>query len=409
MGLPCEWPDAENRSAGYLTTSSDLVDAQTPRRLSPSLSEYLPMERLPWYTDVSTHPAQSKGEVVTNISAASLGENRVMTTTSSMRQGMFHGMGQSVKTSWSILTLSHSDGEPSITSETIPGPPNPKGVCDVQLVRVADTVVAYGSNLPSTAHSDQSGLWFMWVYSIATDKWTEVPYIDGDTPSLRQRPLLFAVGDSLVFRGGVPYAVVRVPKTDTWELSVQTHNWTYKGECDAVVDGLPLLVDLHSGQGSTIGETYHAFKRGLHPEKLLFYHLQYSGGNWDVEPDLWGSSLTGVAYSQHAWQGSASAVSLSDQHQLVIYQKKGEWSWEPVTTECVVRDCISLDVVPLEVLSVDEKLQNATVLLVNPETLLIVCAETYIVMTLDPRVLCRFHSSMVGFHEFCDRERDDSG
>ncbi|GCA63024.1 hypothetical protein KIPB_007374 [Kipferlia bialata] len=356
------------------------------------------MERLPWYTDVSTHPALRKGERVINISAASLGENRVMTTTISIPIREVHDLRPTVNTSWQILTLSDSEPNQSISSETISGPPNAKGVIDTQLVRVADTVVAYGSNMPSRGCSccNRRGCWFMWVYSIATCEWREMPYVDGDSPCLRQGPVLFSIGDSLVLTGGLPYGE-RLPKTDTWEWSLQTHTWTYKGECDAI----PTVRIL---QGSTSGDTFHAFKREYRSEE--FYHVQYCRGTWNEVPDLWGRSLLGVAYPKEFWSGCTKAVSLSDQYQLVIHQRRGRGD-TPYITECVVRDCISLDVVPLEVLSVDEAIEKAAFLFVNPETLLIVCPHTHIVVTLDPSILSRFHSSMVGYPDFCDRERDD--
>ncbi|GIQ86101.1 hypothetical protein KIPB_007887, partial [Kipferlia bialata] len=70
--------------------------------------------------------------------------------------------------------------------------------------------------------------WFMHVYSIATGVWHEIPYVAGESPTHRDFPLIFAVGDTLVLTGGfgrdegtgVSHLV------DTWEWSVYTERWT---------------------------------------------------------------------------------------------------------------------------------------------------------------------------------------
>ncbi|GCA63789.1 hypothetical protein KIPB_011920, partial [Kipferlia bialata] len=130
-----------------------------------------------------------------------------------------------VATQWFIYSLTGEVENYTVKIEPIDGPSNPDEVYDIQLVRVRDSVVAFGTLAPDEATIGQAvPHWFLHVYCIATGVWHEIPYVAGESPTHRGFPLLFAVGDTLVLTGGI--GVDTEWPVDTWEWSVCTERWT---------------------------------------------------------------------------------------------------------------------------------------------------------------------------------------
>ncbi|GIQ80745.1 hypothetical protein KIPB_001587 [Kipferlia bialata] len=135
---------------------------------------------------------------------------------------------------WCIMSLSQ-DG--SLSSLPIDAPPGSSGIVNMQIVRVADSVIAYGGyiqpqqfglshNVPSHA---------MFTYSIDTREWAEV-VCEGEVPQPRLAPLVFPFKNSLVLMGGYMYPKEgergTEPRKDMWQWCGERERgaWTRIGE-----------------------------------------------------------------------------------------------------------------------------------------------------------------------------------
>ncbi|GCA63117.1 hypothetical protein KIPB_007958 [Kipferlia bialata] len=306
------------------------------------------------------------------------------------------------------MTLSEGDGHHTVTTKRIAGPENPHGLHDIQVTRVADRVVAYGSQ-PWTG--TRMSYWFMWVYSIATGEWEEIPHVDGESPTARSFPLLFGLGDDLVLTGGrdVDHTEDRpiASPGETWTWSVDTHRWTRQMD-------VPYILTSRTN-GSAIGDTYHAYCvpsiNNNASSHSTCKHLTYSHGRWEAEQDVW----MGVAESLHRGWDQISSVSLSGHRQLLVIQNLPNYPrGRRRVTEYWLRDTVSLDVEPLLYPTHDgsrppggESELYRVALLINPTTLLVLHDGYKLVISIDPCMTSpECNSSMVG-HSMWNRRTQE--
>ncbi|GCA63770.1 hypothetical protein KIPB_011829, partial [Kipferlia bialata] len=153
-----------------------------------------------------------------HLGASNIGHNRVLVTVSHRSPTA----AVPVSTQWFIYSLTGEVEYYAVQIEPIDGPSNPSGVFDTQLVRVGDSVVAFGTLALDDAREQAVHHWFMHVYCIATGEWREIPYVAGESPTHRGFPHLFAVDDTVVLTGGG----IEDIDCDTWEWSICTERWT---------------------------------------------------------------------------------------------------------------------------------------------------------------------------------------
>ncbi|GCA64775.1 hypothetical protein KIPB_015355 [Kipferlia bialata] len=114
------------------------------------------------------------------------------------------------------MTLDHDH---NVTFTPIPGPPNPDGVYNTEIVRIGSSIVAYGGLL---GRHTRTPAWFMAVYSIDSGEWESIPHIEGHSPVPTSMPAIGCKGDSLLVSNGYS-------KTTGWtedmEWSVNRREW----------------------------------------------------------------------------------------------------------------------------------------------------------------------------------------
>ncbi|GCA63022.1 hypothetical protein KIPB_007368 [Kipferlia bialata] len=106
--------------------------------------------------------------LVKRVSMAMLGNNKAMVVSTIRRSVGWQ--------TWSIMSLVHNH---TVSFTPIPGPPNPEGVHNTQIVRVGGAIVAYGGVLDI---QEQRPAWFMAVYAIDSGEWESIPFIEGQSP-----------------------------------------------------------------------------------------------------------------------------------------------------------------------------------------------------------------------------------
>ncbi|GIQ89039.1 hypothetical protein KIPB_011418, partial [Kipferlia bialata] len=344
-----------------------------------------------WFSHCTSWPSITKSGGH-SLTAVCIGQNTVMAVyfTSNRGRGRERLPPQLV---WSIVTLSE---ENIPQTETVTGPTIPGTVESVYLERVGGYVVAY------TCHADvPNSTWHMHTYCIDTGEWEELFYEDGCIPEPRVRPLVFQVGQSLILTGGYGVSDLRRYK-DTWEWSQDTRLWTQVDDC-------PHTLDRFSCGAGTDG-VYHTF--GTDTPHHSQYHPVNSGaiGNatvsrWSTEPDPTDIATRCLGTVQPAdfdqfddeeiYQ--ATAISLSNTHQLHVVQTGFDDCCEVGVPTCWIRDCISLDTV--RVASVpglvdvthDDQYTNdisgMAMLMINQDTLLVMSPRVTLVVEVCHDVL----------------------